>query len=263
MYEFEFVKPTTLKDAVQILSDDDEAVVLAGGQTLVPTLRQRLAMPSQLVSLSALKELQDLSADAGMVTIGAGVTHARVAAEAAAFPALAALAGGIGDHAVRNRGTIGGSVANNDPSACYPAAVLACGATVVTDQRSIAADAFFDGMFTTVLDEGEIVTGLQFPIPQQAGYAKFKQPASHFALAGVFVAKFAEGVRVAVTGVSEDGVFRWADAEAALNTDFSVDAVMDLALPMDDVMSDIHADAEYRAHLAGVMLKRAVTAALS
>ena len=262
MYEFEFTKPATVTEAKAILSEDSEATLLAGGQTLIPTLRQRLAMPTQLVSLSAIAELQEIAATKGEITIGAGVTHARVAAEAAGFPALSQMARGIGDHAVRNRGTMGGSVANNDPSACYPAAVLACNATVLTDHREIEAEEFFEGMFSTVLEEDEIVTGIRFPIPVMAGYAKFKQPASHFALAGVFVARFDIGVRVAVTGVSEDGVFRWTEAENALNTEFSRETLDSLSLPADDVIADVHADAEYRAHLVGVMAKRAVAAAL-
>lgn len=263
MYDFTFQKPQTLAEVQEILADDDEAILLAGGQTLIPTLRQRLSMPTQLVSLSGLIDLGHLSQTDDVLTIGAGVTHTRVAAEATAYPALAALAGQIGDHAVRNRGTLGGSVANNDPSACYPAAVLASDATIVTDQREINAEDFFEGMFTTSLDEGEIITAIRFPIPTRAGYAKFKQPASHFALAGVFVAQFDTGVRVAVTGVSEDGVVRWDAAEQALSQNFAVTSLDGLAFSDDDVMEDIHADAEYRAHLVSVMAKRAVDQALA
>lgn len=262
MYEFEFVKPASLAEAKAILSEDEEAKLLAGGQTLIPTLKQRLAMPTQLVSLSALSELQGISIGETEITIGASVTHARVASEANAYPALAQMASGIGDFAVRNRGTLGGSVANNDPSACYPAAVLGSGATIVTDTREIPADDFFDGMFTTVLEEDEIVAAVRFPIPEKAGYVKFKQPASHFALAGVFVAKFADAVRVAVTGASEEGVFRWNEAEAALATSFNIEALDGLTVPADGMLSDVHGDAEYRAHLVGVMAKRAVAAAV-
>ena len=171
------------------------------------------------------------------------------------------LAGNIGDPAVRNRGTIGGSLANNDPSACYPAAVLASGATVVTSSREIAADDFFDGLFATTLNEGEIITEVKFPVPEKASYAKFEQPASRFALVGVFVAKYADGVRVAVTGASEDGVFRWSEAEAALSSNFSPDALDGLSLSGDGMISDLHGSGDYRAHLVGVMAKRAVAAA--
>ena len=180
---------------------------------------------------------------------------------AGAYPALAALAANIGDPAVRNRGTIGGSLANNDPSACYPAAVLGSGATVVTDKREIAADEFFDGMFATVLEEDEIITEVRFPVPEAASYQKFEQPASRFALVGVFVAKYAGGVRVAVTGASEEGVFRWSEAEAALGKDFSAGALNGLTLPGGGMISDLHGSGDYRAHLVGVMARRAVAAA--
>ncbi|MBF9036893.1 FAD-binding protein, partial [Rhodobacterales bacterium HKCCE2091] len=209
MYDFEFAKPASVADAVAALKAED-AQALGGGQTLIPTLKQRLAAPSVLVSLSGIEAMKGVSASGDVLTVGGGTTHGTVAAEAAsAFPALASLAGRIGDPAVRNRGTIGGSLANNDPSACYPAAALATGATIVTDRREIAADDYFQGMFATALEEGEIVTSVRFPIPQAARYEKFIQPASRFALVGVFVAKFADTVRVAVTGASENGVFRW------------------------------------------------------
>ena len=197
----------------------------------------------------------------GVVTVGAATTHAAVARAAGAYPALAALAGGIGDAAVRNRGTIGGSLANNDPAACYPAAVLGSGATVVTNTRSIAADDFFQGMFSTALDEGEIITSVSFPIPQKAAYVKFNQPASRFALTAVFVAKFADGVRVAVTGASNNGVFRWAEAEAALARDFSAGAIAGLKVSDRDMISDLHGTAAYRANLVKVLTGRAVSAA--
>jgi carbon-monoxide dehydrogenase medium subunit len=173
---------------------------------------------------------------------------------------LAALAANIGDPAVRNRGTIGGSVANNDPAACYPSAVLASGATVVTNAREIAADDYFQGMFTTALDEGEIITSVRFPVPQAANYQKFEQPASRFAMVGVFVAKYADGVRVAVTGASEEGVFRWAEAEAALSANFSADAIEDLSVSAAGMISDLHGSGAYRAHLVKVLTKRAVAA---
>ncbi|MCI5038462.1 MAG: xanthine dehydrogenase family protein subunit M [Donghicola eburneus] len=262
MYAFDFEKPTTVADAVAALADD-EAQPLSGGQTLIPTLKQRLAMPSKLVSLTGIPEMQGVCKnDAGEVCIGGATPHAVVAAEAGAhYPALAALASNIGDPAVRNRGTIGGSVANNDPAACYPSAVLASGATVVTNNREIAADDYFDGLFMTALEEGEIITEVRFPVPQAANYQKFVQPASRFALVGVFVAKFADGVRVAVTGASNDGVFRWTEAEEALSANFSPDAINGLTVDAGDMIGDLHGTPEYRAHLVGVMTKRAVAAA--
>ena len=260
MYNFDFEKPTTIADAVAALATED-AQPLGGGQTLIPTMKQRLASPSKLVSLTGIAEMKGVCQnDDGSLTIGGATTHATVAAQAGAYPALAALAAGIGDPAVRNRGTIGGSVANNDPAACYPSAVLASGATVITDTREIAADDFFQGMFTTALNEGEIITGVRFPIPQAANYQKFEQPASRFAMVGVFVAKYADGVRVAVTGASEDGVFRWSEAEVALSENFSPDALNGLAVASNGMISDLHGSADYRAHLVGVMTKRAVAA---
>lgn len=261
MYAFDFVKPSTVADAVAALSAEG-AQPLSGGQTLIPTLKQRLNQPAALVSLTGIAELKGVGHGGGTVTIGAATTHAQVAAEAAAaYPALAALAGGIGDPAVRNRGTIGGSLANNDPSACYPAAVLASGATIVTNRREIAADDYFQGMFATALGEGEIITAVRFPVPEKAAYAKFVQPASRFALTAVFVAKYAGGVRVAVTGASANGVFRWAEAEAALSADFRPEAVAGLKASPEGMIGDLHGTPEYRAHLVGVMTKRAVAAA--
>jgi carbon-monoxide dehydrogenase medium subunit len=262
MYNFEFAKPATIADAVTALGQE-EAQALGGGQTLLPTMKQRLAQTETLVSLNGIAEMKGVcSNEAGHLCIGGATTHATVAREAAAtFPGLAGLAARIGDPAVRNRGTIGGSLANNDPSACYPAAALGAGAIVKTNAREIAADDFFDGMFATVLDEGEIITEVQFPVPQASNYQKFVQPASRFALVGVFVCKFADGVRVAVTGASSDGVFRWAEAEAALASDFSKGAVDALAVPSGDMISDLHGTAEYRAHLVRVMTGRAVEAA--
>ena len=260
MYNFDFEKPTTIADAVAALATED-AQPLGGGQTLIPTMKQRLASPSKLVSLTGIAEIKGVCQnDDGSLTIGGATTHATVAQHAGAYPALAALAAGIGDPAVRNRGTIGGSVANNDPAACYPSAVLASGATVITSTREINADDFFQGMFTTSLDEGEIITGVRFPIPQAANYQKFEQPASRFAMVGVFVAKNADGVRVAVTGASEDGVFRWSEAEVALSENFSPDALNGLAVASNGMISDLHGSADYRAHLVGVMAKRAVAA---
>ncbi|NBQ50096.1 MAG: FAD-binding protein [Marivivens sp.] len=260
MYAFDVTRPKTVAEAVAALAGD-EAQALGGGQTLIPTLKQRLAAPATLVSLSAIDEMKGVCADGGTLTIGGGTTHATVAAEASAYPALAALAANIGDPAVRSRGTIGGSLANNDPSACYPSAALASGATIVTNNREIAADDYFQGLFTTALNEGEIITAVKFPVPEKANYQKFVQPASRFSLVGVFVAKYADGVRVAVTGASENGVFRWKEAEAALSANFSADAVEGLTASADGLINDLHGDAEYRAHLIKVMTKRAVAAA--
>ncbi|WP_299842346.1 xanthine dehydrogenase family protein subunit M [uncultured Roseovarius sp.] len=262
MYAFDIERPTRLADAVKLLSDSVESQPLGGGQTLIPTLKQRLAMPDRLVSLGAIDEIKGIcTGDDGALCIGGTTTHADVAAGAGAYPALAGLAGNIGDPAVRNRGTIGGSLANNDPSACYPAGVLGSGATVVTNTREIAADDFFDGLFATVLEEGEIITEVKFPVPEKAAYMKFEQPASRFALVGVFVAKYGDGVRVAVTGASEEGVFRWSEAEAALSADFSAGAIDGLSVSGDGMISDLHGSGDYRAHLVGVMTKRAVAAA--
>ena len=261
MHNFDFVKPATIADAVKALSAEG-AQALSGGQTLTPTLKQRLAAPSVLVSLTGIAEMKGVCLGDDGLSIGAATTHATVAKEAAAhYPALAALAGGIGDPAVRNRGTIGGSIANNDPAACYPSAVLGSGATVVTNRRRIAADDYFQGMFTTALEEGEIVTGVTFPIPEKAAYVKFNQPASRFALTGVFVARFKDGVRVAVTGASNNGVFRWTEAEAALSANFSAAAVEGLTVSSDDLIGDLHGTPAYRANLIKVLTKRAVAAA--
>ena len=260
MYNFEFVKPATLADAISALGGD-EAQALGGGQTLIPTMKQRLASPTTLVSLTGIDEIKGVSSEGGVVTIGAATTPATVSREAGASPALAALATLIGDPAVRNRGTIGGSLANNDPSADYPAAALGSGATIVTNNRDIAADDYFQGMFATALDEGEIITAVKFPIPEKANYQKFEQPASRFALVGVFVAKYADGVRVAVTGASEDGVFRWSETETALASNFAASAIEGLSLPAEGMIADLHGSSEYRAHLVGVLTKRAVAAA--
>ena len=258
MYNFDVETPGTVADAAAAMGRE-EAQALGGGQTLIPTLKQRLASPSVLVSLSGISEMKGVcTGEDGQLCIGGATTHATVSAEAGAYPGLAGLASHIGDPAVRNRGTIGGSLANNDPSACYPAAVLGSGATVVTNSREIAADVYFQGMFETALDEGEIITEVRFPIPQAANYQKFVQPASRFALVGVFVARFDSGVRVAVTGASNDGVFRWSEAEAALSANFSADALEGLALSGADMISDLHGSGDYRAHLVAVMTKRAV-----
>ena len=259
MYDFEFEKPSTVAEAVAALASED-AMALGGGQTLIPTMQQRLAAPSKLVSLSGIAEMQGVSASGGSVGVGGSATHADVSANAGAYPALAALAGNIGDPAVRSRGTIGGSVANNDPSSDYPAALLASGATVNTNARSISADDFFQGMFETALDEGEIVTSVDFPVPEAANYQKFDQPASRFALVGVMVARYAGGVRVAVTGASENGVYRWSEAEVALSANFDASALADLSADASGLISDLHGSSEYRANLVGVLTARAVAA---
>ncbi|MBL6429442.1 MAG: xanthine dehydrogenase family protein subunit M [Maritimibacter sp.] len=256
MYAFELERPTTLADAIKALGGE-EAQPLSGGQTLIPTLKQRLAMPSTLVSLTGIDELKGIKNESGTLTIGGATCHADVAKDGS-YPALSDLAGHIGDPHVRNRGTIGGSLANNDPSACYPAAALASGATIVTNNREIAADDYFTGLFETALDEGEIITGVKFPIPEKAAYVKFEQPASRFALVGVFVTKGANGVRVAVTGASEGGVFRWSEAEEALSANFAPSALEGLSVPADGMIGDLHGTPEYRAHLVAVITKRAV-----
>lgn len=260
MHNFDFMKPGSVAAAVEALQAEG-AQALSGGQTLLPAMKQRLAAPEVLVSLTGIPELRGVClGDRGLV-VGAATTHAEVAREAARyFPALAALAGGIGDPAVRNRGTIGGSLANNDPSACYPAAVLGTGAVIATDRRQIAVGDFFQGMFATALEEGEIITGVTFPVPEKAAYAKFRQPASRFALTGVFVAKYPGGVRVAVTGASEGGVYRWAEAEAALTADFAGEALERLAVPVRGMIADLHGSAAYRANLVKVLTGRAVAA---
>ena len=261
MFNFDFVKPSSIADAVAAMAQDG-AQALSGGQTLTPTMKQRLASPSVLVSLTGIAEMKGVCLGADGLSIGGATTHATVAAEARAhYPALADLAANIGDPMVRNRGTIGGSVANNDPAACYPSAVLASGAVVVTNKRKIAADDYFQGMFSTALDEGEFITGVTFPVPEKAAYVKFNQPASRFALTGVFVAKYASGVRVAVTGASNNGVFRWAEAEAALSANFSASAVDGLKVSSDDMINDLHGTAAYRANLVKVLTKRAVAGA--
>lgn len=259
MYNFDVEKPGTIAEAATAMGAED-AQALGGGQTLIPTLKQRLASPSKLVSLSGVTEMQGISKEGDTLRVGGANTHAAVAADGS-YPALAALASNIGDPAVRNRGTIGGSLANNDPAACYPAAALASGATIVTNAREIAADDYFQGMFETALDEGEIITAVSFPIPQAANYQKFVQPASRFALVGVFVAKYTDGVRVAVTGASNEGVFRWTEAEAALSANFSATALDRLSVSPDNMITDLHGSASYRAHLVKVMTGRAVTAA--
>ncbi|MDB5397000.1 MAG: cutM [Rhodospirillales bacterium] len=264
MYAFDYHKPRSLAEATALLNANPEARLLAGGMTLIPTLKQRLASPSDLVDLGGLPDLAGIFVGDGEVRIGAMTTHATVAHSAevrAALPALAALAEGIGDPQVRHRGTIGGSISNADPAADYPAGVVGLGATVVTDRREIAADNFFTGMFETALEPGEIVRQVRFPIPEAAGYAKFPNPASRYAVAGVFVARAAGGVRVAVTGAGPS-VFRVPEMEAALTASFTPEAIASVLVDADDLNTDLHATAAYRAHLVGVMAARAVTSAL-
>jgi carbon-monoxide dehydrogenase medium subunit len=256
MHNFDFEKPSTVADAVATLASED-AIALGGGQTLIPTIKQRLSAPSKLVSLSGIAELGEISATSSNLRIGGGVTHAEVAT--GGYGSLSALAGNIGDPTVRNRGTLGGSLANNDPSADYPAAALVSGGTINTNARSIAVDDFFQGIFTTALEDGEIITSVDFPEPEAACYKKFEQPASRFALVGVYVAKYPGGVRVAVTGASEDGVYRWTEAEAALNANFSADALDGLSVSADGMISDLHGTPEYRANLVKVLTARAVS----
>jgi carbon-monoxide dehydrogenase medium subunit len=260
MQAFAYATPKTVADAAAAAKAAD-AKIIAGGQTLLQSMKLGLAAPGALVDIGGIAELKGIKVDGGKVTIGAGTTHAAVAASAdvkKAIPALADLAGRIGDRQVRNRGTIGGSLANNDPGACYPAAVLGLGATVHTNQRQIAADDFFKGMFTTALADGEVITAVSFPIPEKAGWQKFKQPASRFSLVGVFVSKGPAGVRVAVTGAGANGVFRVKDLEAKLAASYSAVALAGAKVAAAGLNSDLHGSAEYRAALIPVLAARAV-----
>jgi carbon-monoxide dehydrogenase medium subunit len=263
MYDFAFHKAASIADAVKALGDDGEAKALAGGQTFIPVLKQRLNKPSAIIDLHGLG-LAGVTAAPDKITIGAMTTHGAIMADSAIqahIPGLAKMASWIGDIQVRHRGTMGGSLANNDPSACYPAAVLALGATIVTDRRRIAADDYFQGMFTTALELDELITAIEFPIPAKSNYEKFRNPASRYAMVGVFVASGPAGVRVAITGAGQDGVFRHAAMEQALAANWSADAIAGIVTPADGLNSDIHAGAEYRAHLIGVMARRAVEGA--
>jgi aerobic carbon-monoxide dehydrogenase medium subunit len=262
MYEFDYEKAASLEDAAKILAADEDAKLVAGGMTLIPTLKQRLAKPSNLIDLASIPGMKGITEEGGGLRIGAMTRHIEVNRSdivKRVIPALSALAGMIGDPAVRNRGTIGGSISNNDPAADYPSAVVGLGATVVTTKREIPGDEFFTGMFETALEQDEIVTAVKFPKPETAAYQKFKNPASRYAIVGVFVAKTGSGVRVAVTGAGPC-VFRVPEMEAALEKSFSPEAIKDIAIPEDDLNSDIHASAEYRAHLVNVMARRAVAA---
>jgi carbon-monoxide dehydrogenase medium subunit len=263
MHDFQYHRPASAADAAGLLAGKSEAKIVAGGMTLIPTLKQRLAQPSDLVDLGGIAELKGVKAEGAGITIGAMTTHAEVHRSAEvqkAIPALAVLAGSIGDPQVRNRGTIGGSVANSDPAADYPAAVLALAATIRTNKREIRADDFFKGMFETALQDGEIITAIHFPKPDKAGYSKFPNPASRYAIVGVFVAKAGSGVRVAVTGAGPCA-FRSKELESALTANFTPDAAKAVKLAADGFNSDLHATAAYRAHLVSVMASRAVAAA--
>jgi carbon-monoxide dehydrogenase medium subunit len=264
MYEFDYLCPSSLAKAILILEAEDEAKLLAGGMTLIPTLKQRLAQPSILVDLAGIIELQGIREQNGVIVLGAMACHAEVASSPlvkSRIPALASLAEGIGDAHVRNRGTVGGSVSNADPAADYPAAVLGLNATIITSKREIAGDDFFTGLFETMLKPGEITVALHFPIPEAAAYVKFPNPASRYATVGVFVARIGGAVRVSVTGAGPS-VFRVPEMEAALSRSFHPEAIKDATVSADGLNSDGHATSDYRAHLIGVMARRAVAACI-
>ena len=264
MYSFTYHRPTTVRQAVNLLAKNEDAKLLAGGHSLIPVMKLRLARPSAIIDLSRVEGLSGIELKGRSVVIGAMTRHGEVAGSSVvqqAIPALASVPGSIGDPQVRNVGTIGGSIANNDPNADYPAACLGLGATIITNKRRIPADEFFTGMFETALAPDEIITKVQFPIPKKAGYQKFKHPASGFALVGVFVSKRGSEIRVAVTGAGSNGVFRVAAFEEALKKRFAAKSLEGLTVPSDGLNSDIHAGAEYRAHLVGVMARRALAGA--
>jgi carbon-monoxide dehydrogenase medium subunit len=265
MYQFEYLKATSVADAAARLAANSDAKLLAGGQTLIAAMKLRLASPAQLIDLRAIPDIRGIRMDGNAIVIGAMTTHAEVAASADVqrlIPALGRLAGCIGDRMVRNMGTLGGSIANNDPAADYPAGLVGLGATVTTNKRKIAADDFFRSMYETALQPGEIVTSVSFPAPKRAGYVKFPNPASRYALVGVFVADTANGVRVAVTGAGPS-VFRVPDMEQALSKRFAPESVADIEIAAAPLNTDLHASAEYRAHLVTVIAKRAVEQALA
>ncbi len=266
MYAFNYQRPKTVRQAAGLLAKAaGDGKLLAGGQTLLPTMKQRLASPAMLIDLGQVEGMSGIELKGRNLHVGAMTKHADVATShvvKTAIPALAALAEGIGDPAVRNRGTIGGSIANNDPAADYPAACLGLGATIVTNKRKIPADEFFTGMFETALEDGEIITKVIFPVPQKAAYEKFPNPASRYAMVGVFVGKKGSDTRVAVTGAGSNGVFRVPEFEAALKARFNAKSLDGLSVPASGLNGDIHASPDYRAHLIGVMAKRAVNKAL-
>lgn len=264
MYAFTYHRPATARQAAGLLAKKEDAKLLAGGHTLLPTMKQRLASPTHLVDLGGCADLKGIERKGRNVVIGAMTTHAEVAESAVvqeAIPALAYLAAHIGDPHVRHRGTIGGSVANNDPAADYPAALMALGATIVTSKRKLTAEEFFTGLYETALEEGEIVVRISFPLVSKAGYAKFRNPASRYALVGVFVAKRGSEISVAVTGAGEGGVFRWPEAETALKARFAAKSLDGIKHTAKGINADMHADADYRAHLIGVMAREAVARA--
>lgn len=259
-YSFDYERAADAQAAVAALQADSDAKYLGGGQSMLPTMRLRLAQPTKLVDITQIAALKEIRVDSQTVSIGAAVCHADVAEHDGiqrSLPGLAELAGMIGDRQVRARGTLGGSLANDDPAADYPAAVLALGATVVTDRRRIAADDFFVGMYETALEPDELIVAVEFPVPEKSAYEKFRNPASQFALVGVFVAKRADGVRVAVTGAAPS-VFRPSALEAALSSHFTRDAARQVTLSPDELNTDLHASAEYRAHLIPILAARAV-----
>ncbi len=263
MYDFEYHQPKSLDEAAKLFTDADDPQYMAGGQTIIPVMKQRLAMPSDIIDIGRIPDLKGISLDGSTLTIGAMTSHGEVASSTdvgKAIPALADLASHIADPAVRNRGTLGGSIANNDPAADYPAALLALGATVHTVTREIAAEDFFTAMFETALEEGEVIVKVTFPAPESAAYEKFPSPASRYATVGVFVARTDNGVRVAVTGAGAC-VYRAKDLEAALDQDFSPGALDAITISADGLNSDLHASADYRANLIGVMARRAVARA--
>lgn len=262
MYRFKHHRPTTIAEAAEVFASCDDPSYLSGGMTLIPTMKQRLASPTDLIDLSRVEGLSGIAVSSDHVRIGAFTRHADVATSgkvADAIPALAYLAAQIGDNQVRNRGTIGGSVANSDPAADYPAAVVGLGATVVTNKRTISGDVFFEDLFETALEPGELITAIEFPIPQRAAYRKFPNPASRYAVVGVMVAQFASGVRVGVTGAGPCA-FRATALESALNKSFNANALDAVDIPDAGFNTDLHASAAYRAHLVKVMAKRAVQA---
>ena len=263
MYSLNYHRASSAADAAKLQKKGDDAKYVSGGMTLIPAMKSRLASPSDLVDLSRIKEMKGIKVSGKTVTIGAATTHYDVATDAklrAVCPALCDLAAHIGDPAVRHRGTIGGSIANNDPAADYPAAMLALGATIITNKREVAAEKFFTGLFETALKDGEIVTGVSFTAPAKAGYEKFRNPASRYAIVGVFVAR-GKDVRVAITGAGDDGVFRSKAMEAALTKSFTPGALDGIKIDAGSLMSDMHASADYRANLVVVMAKRAVAKA--
>jgi carbon-monoxide dehydrogenase medium subunit len=264
MYEFKYQKPGSVRQAANILAKDPEAKILAGGHSLLPVMKLRLAKPTQLLDINQIEGLNTIELKGRSIVIGATARHVEVANSQVvkdALPVLAQVAGEIGDPAVRHRGTLGGSLANDDPNADYPAAVLGLGATVITNKRRIAADDFFKGMFETALEADEIITKVSFPLAKKAAYEKFKHPASGFALVGVFVSKRGSDIRVAVTGAGSNGVFRVKSFEEALKKRFSPKSIEGMSIPADGMNSDIHGSAEYRAHLVGVMARRALAKA--